>query len=107
APGGGAALRLLAAGVDHSAKNMLAVVHVMLRRPAATRCANMPPLRRAGRPRSLARTLLSQTRWEGAWLHELIEEELSPWCRRDRDVTIAGPNIALPPGTAQSFVMAL
>jgi PAS domain S-box-containing protein len=101
-------LRLLAAEVDHRAKNMLSVVQVMLR---LTRADSVQEYAAAaqGRIAALARahTLLSQTRWEGAWLRHLIEEELAPWRRRERGVTVDGPDIALPPRTAQSFAMAL
>jgi PAS domain S-box-containing protein len=101
-------LRLLAAEVDHRAKNMLGVVQVMLR---LTRADSVQEYAAAaqGRIAALARahTLLSRTRWEGAWLRHLIEEELAPWRRKERGVTVDGPDIALPPRTAQSFAMAL
>jgi two-component sensor histidine kinase len=63
-----------------------------------------------GRVAALARahTLLSQTRWEGAWMRQLIGEELTPHSGRgETRVRTAGPDLALPPRTAQSFAMAL
>jgi PAS domain S-box-containing protein len=102
-------LKLLAAEVDHRAKNMLAVVQAMVR---LTRAETIPAFRAAveGRIATLARahTLLSQSRWEGADLRRLVEEELAPHRRGDGTrIGIDGPTVALTPAAAQSMAMAL
>jgi hypothetical protein len=52
--------------------------------------------------------LLTQSRWEGADLRELISEELSPYCRQgDGRAQIVGTNVALEPMAAQSIAIVL
>jgi PAS domain S-box-containing protein len=101
--------KLLAAEVDHRAKNMLALVQVMLRQ---TRAATVKEYSAAaqGRVATLARAhaLLSESRWEGADLKRLIEEELAPYRRSDAArVRFSGPSIQLEPRVAQSLAMVL
>jgi PAS domain S-box-containing protein len=99
--------KLLAREVDHRAKNMLAVLQVMLRH---TRADTVRDYARAvqGRIAALAHahTLLAQNRWEGADLRRLIEEELAPYRKGER-VRIEGPAFALAPAAAQSIAMAV
>jgi PAS domain S-box-containing protein len=102
-------IRLLAAEVDHRAKNMLSLVNVMLRQ---TRAATVKEFASAaqGRVAALARahTLLSNTKWEGADLGKLIADELAPFrLGRSGRILIDGTQVALSPPTAQSFAMAL
>lgn len=101
-------LKLLAAEVDHRAKNMLALVQIILRQ---TRAASAEEFSRIaqGRVAALARahTLLSESRWQGADLGRLIEEELAPYRRSGGRVRLAGPPLELPPRAAQSFALAL
>ena len=102
-------LKLLAREVDHRAKNILALVQVMIRQ---TRAASVEDFIRiaTGRLYALGRahTLLSQGRWSGADLHRLIDEELAlfrigPGGR----VHLSGPPVRLGPEAAQSLAMAL
>jgi PAS domain S-box-containing protein len=102
-------LKLLAREVDHRAKNILALVQVMIRQ---TRAASVDDFIRVatGRLYALGRahTLLSQGRWTGADLHRLIDEELAlfrigPGGR----VHLSGPPVRLGPEAAQSLAMAL
>lgn len=99
-------LKLLAREVDHRAKNMLALVQAMVR---MTRAGTVPDFTRAvtGRIGALARahTLLAQNRWEGADLQRLVSEELAPYAGDRSRARIAGPPVALLPGTAQSLAM--
>jgi two-component sensor histidine kinase len=100
-------LRLLAAEVDHRAKNMLSLVNVMLRQ---TRAATVRDFASAaqGRVAALARahTLLSDTRWEGADLGKLIREELAPFrLGKGGRIAIEGEPLALSPPAAQSFAL--
>jgi PAS domain S-box-containing protein len=102
-------MRLLAAEVDHRAKNMLALVQIMLRH---TRAANVEEFARAvqGRVAALARahTLLSESRWHGADLLRLLEDELAPFRRAEGGrVRLDGPPVELTPRAAQSLALAL
>jgi two-component sensor histidine kinase len=61
-----------------------------------------------GRVRALARShdLLSQSRWQGADIHRLVEEEFAPYQTRDcRRARLQGPAIILPPDKAQSVAL--
>jgi PAS domain S-box-containing protein len=100
---------LLAREVDHRARNALAVVQSIVR---LTRASSVEEHVAAveGRIRALARahTLLSQSRWQGADLASLVEEELAPYRSSERDRVVAhGPDIVLEPSTAQTLALAL
>lgn len=102
-------MKLLAAECDHRAKNMLALVDVMLRQ---TRAASIKEFAGAARRpvAALARahTLLSESRWEGADLEKLIREELAPFrVGKSGRIVLGGESVALSPAAAQSFAMAL
>ena len=100
---------LLAREVDHRAKNTLAVVLSVLR---LTRAPTTEAFITAveGRVHALAAThnLLSSTRWEGADLRKIVEEEMAPYhaTHRQRVVT-DGPAVVLLPATAQAMALAL
>src|SRR5712691_12738355 len=52
--------------------------------------------------------LLSESRWQGADLGKLVEEELTPYrTGEDGRIAAAGPNILLHPATAQALALAL
>jgi len=100
---------LLAREVDHRAKNMLAVVLSVLR---LTKAKTMPEFVTTveGRIHALAAThnLLSATRWEGANLRQIVDEELAPYRTTGRDrVHTEGPPAMLLPATAQAVALAL
>ncbi len=100
---------LLAREVDHRAKNALAVVQSILRLSKAKTTAEFTRVVE-GRIRALAAThnLLSSTRWEGANLRQIIEEELAPYTTSRSDHIIAeGPSILLRPATAQAAALAI
>ena len=102
-------MRLLAAEVDHRAKNMLALVNVMLRQTRAPTVQEFAGAAQ-GRVAALARahTLLSDTRWEGADLGKLIREELAPFrLGKSGRLVIEGEKVALSPAAAQAFAMAV
>jgi len=101
---------LLAREVDHRAKNALAIVQSIVR---LTRADSMPAYVAAveGRITALSRahTVLSHSRWQGADLTGLVEEELAPY-RSDRTVDrieTDGPAISLQPASAQTLTLAL
>ena len=100
---------LLAREVDHRARNALALVQSIVR---LTRSDNIKSYITAvdGRIGALARahTLLAQSRWQGADLARLVNEELAPF-RTDgpERITIAGPDVSLEPRTAQTLALAV
>jgi PAS domain S-box-containing protein len=100
---------LLAREVDHRAKNALAVVHAII---SLTRADNVKQFVAAveGRIQALARahSLLSESRWRGANIVELIQEELAPYRMPNFDrVRISGTSLSLEPSTAQALALAL
>jgi PAS domain S-box-containing protein len=102
-------LRLLAHEVDHRANNLLAVVQGLV---AMSRSETPEELKRmiTGRVHALARAhqLLAETRWEGADLRRLVEEELLAFSLgHDGRVRLSGPELMLPAPVAQSLAMVL
>jgi PAS domain S-box-containing protein len=100
---------LLAREVDHRAKNALAVVHAIV---CLTRADNMKQYVAAveGRIQALARvhSLLSESRWRGANITRLIQEELAPFRTRNFDrIKISGRNLSLESSNAQALALAL
>jgi PAS domain S-box-containing protein len=100
---------LLAREVDHRAKNALAVVQSIVR---LTRAPTIEEFTTAveGRIRSLslAHTILSLSRWQGADLSGLVEEELAPYRTADASRIVAsGPNVSLWPAAAQCLALAV
>ena len=100
---------LLAREVDHRARNALALVQSIVR---LTRADTIKSYIAAvdGRIGALARahTLLAQSRWQGADLARLVDEELAPY-RADAPerIAAAGPDVSLEPRTAQTLALAL
>ena len=100
---------LLAREVDHRAKNALALVQSIVR---LTRASDIAAYTAAveGRIRALSRahTTLSLSRWQGADIRGLVEEELEPYRTGEPSkVTATGPNVSLQPAAAQSLALAL
>jgi len=100
---------LLAREVDHRARNALALVLSIVR---LTRSDTIKSYIAAvdGRIGALSRahTLLAQSRWQGADLARLVEEELAPYRMDDADkIAAAGPDVSLEPRTAQTLALAL
>jgi PAS domain S-box-containing protein len=100
---------LLAREVDHRARNALAVVQSIVR---LTRASGIEDYVVAveGRIRALSRAhmLLSRSRWEGAHLRKLVEEELAPYRTGEAESVLAtGPEVVLQPATAQALALAL
>ena len=57
---------------------------------------------------SRAHTLLAESRWQGADLAQIVEEELAPYCVNDTTkITRSGPHISLEPRTAQTIALSL
>jgi PAS domain S-box-containing protein len=103
-----ARLKLVAAEVDHRARNTLAVIQSITR---LSRDEPTKDFKRTlqGRIDALARahTLLSQSRWQGADVGRLAEEELAPYRSSTARVTLQGPTVLLAPAAAQAISMVL
>jgi PAS domain S-box-containing protein len=100
---------LLSREVDHRAKNALALVQSIVR---LTRAGSIQAYVAAveGRITALSRahTVLSQSRWQGADLAGLVEEELAPYRTADSETVVTeGPPISLQPASAQTLALAL
>ncbi len=100
---------LLVREVDHRARNALAVVQSIIR---LTRAESKEGYITAveGRITALSRAhvLLSQSRWQGANLSRILDEELAPYRRSDLEkIVTTGPEVFLEPGTAQILALAL
>jgi PAS domain S-box-containing protein len=100
---------LLAEEVDHRARNVVAVVQSIMR---LTRANSIEEYIAAldGRIGALsnAHRLLAGSRWEGADLTRLVEEEFAPYRAAGNErISAQGPIILLPPATAQTIALAL
>jgi two-component sensor histidine kinase/DNA-binding response OmpR family regulator len=100
---------LLVREVDHRARNALAVVQSIIR---LTRAESKEAYVAAveGRITALSRAhvLLSQSRWQGANLSRILDEELAPYRRSEADkIVTSGPEVFLEPATAQILALAL
>jgi len=100
---------LLAREVDHRARNALALVQSIVR---LTRADTIKSYIAAveGRIGALSRahTLLAQSRWQGADLARLADEELAAYRTGDADkIVVRGPDLSLEPRTAQTLALAL
>src|SRR5579871_690606 len=99
---------LLAREVDHRAKNALAVVHAII---SLTKAKDIEQFTSAveGRIQALARahSLLSESRWRGANIADLIEEEVAPYRTTNFErVKISGEPLSLEPSAAQALALA-
>jgi two-component sensor histidine kinase/CheY-like chemotaxis protein len=100
---------LLAREVDHRARNALAVVQAIMRLTRGTTPSNYVKAVE-GRIKALsqAHSLLSQSRWQGADITRMVEEELAPYrVTGSSQVSITGESVLLPPDRAQTVALAL
>jgi len=105
--------RLLIREVDHRAKNVLAVVQSLAQlTPFHSKAQYVEAL--SGRIGSLARahSLLSNTRWSGVDLHDLLRLELDPYrvtegAESDEPLVIDGPPALIEAQGAQSLALVL
>ena len=100
---------LLAREVDHRAKNAMAIVQSIVRLTKAASKADYVSII-DGRIKALSRAhvLLSNSRWQGADLGKLVNEELAPFRSTHADrIAISGPEILLEPTKAQTLALAL
>jgi PAS domain S-box-containing protein len=100
---------LLIREVDHRARNALALVQSIIRLTKAKSIDSYVAMIE-GRIRALstAHALLSESRWEGADLGRLVDEEIAPYRHGEFEkVTISGPAVFLQPTIAQIIALVL
>jgi len=100
---------LLIAELDHRVKNVLARVAAVVMH-TRHRCGTMDEFVKAlhGRIQSMAaaHALLSQSRWSGVGLTDLIRHQLAPYTT-DANTTISGPEIMLTSAQTQAVAMVI
>jgi len=103
--------RLLAEEVDHRAKNLLTVVQSILQ---LTQADDIESYQKAvsGRIMALARShsLIAASRWRGADLAQIVDDELAPYRAYEGATTrahveVTGPSVILRPAAAQSLAI--
>lgn len=100
---------LLTREVDHRSNNLLAVIQAMLR---LTKADTVEEFQRTfdGRLGALSnlQKLFSESRWAGANISDLINEELRPYDVSDQSrISIAGPHAQLPSALGQAVAIAI
>jgi two-component system, chemotaxis family, CheB/CheR fusion protein len=102
---------LLMAELDHRVRNILASITAITRQTRAEGRSIDDFVRiLSGRIEAMGRahSLLSQSRWEGARLQLLLDQELARYRRAEADpVSITGEHVVLRPKAAQSLAVAL
>jgi PAS domain S-box-containing protein len=100
---------LLVREVDHRARNALAVVQSIVRLTRAeSKDAYITAVEGRITALSRAHVLLSQSRWQGASLRRILDEELDPYRRTEAEkIAAGGPEVFLEPATAQILALAL
>jgi PAS domain S-box-containing protein len=99
---------LLSREIDHRARNAISVVQSIMRLSRGKSKREYVSVVE-GRIGALARThdLLSKSRWIGADLNTIVNDELAPYrVDGNRTIAAAGPNVTLPPPTAQILALA-
>lgn len=105
----GARQDLLMAELDHRVKNTLANIQALVQHSKAGKNSLeefVGSLERRIRAMAHAHNLLSATRWDGATLRRLLEEELAPFYKERPDgLLLAGEDLMLTPRAALPFSM--
>jgi PAS domain S-box-containing protein len=98
----------LAREAEHRSKNLLANVQAMVNLSQADAVADFKKVIE-GRIQALANvhSLFVATRWIGAELSTIAENELAPYSTREKRVRIDGPQVLLGPDTAQAVAVTL
>jgi PAS domain S-box-containing protein len=102
-------MMLLTTEVDHRSNNLLAVIQAMLRLTKAGTAEEFQASFQ-GRLSALANVqrLFSASRWTGASLKTILEEELRPYASEDGErIGIAGDDVRLPATLAQAIAVAV
>jgi PAS domain S-box-containing protein len=96
---------LLIAELDHRVKNVLARVAAVVmhtRRGCGTMDEFVEALHGRIQSMAAAHSLLSQSRWSGVGLTDLIRHQLAPYTT-DANTTISGPDVTLTAGETQAL----
>ena len=104
-----AQLAILAREAEHRAKNVLASVQATVHLSQSDTPAGLKAAIE-GRIQALANVhaLFIQSRWTGAYLRDLVTQELSPYSQTEETRTrIDGPSVLLEPDVAQSVAVIL
>jgi PAS domain S-box-containing protein len=100
---------MLVREVDHRARNALAIVQSIVRM-TKSKSIDSYVSTVEGRIAALstAHALLAESRWEGASLNRLVDEELAPYRGGELErIAVAGPAVFLKPETAQIIALVL
>jgi len=100
---------LLVREVDHRARNALAIVQSIVRMTKSKSIESyVSTVEGRIAALSTAHALLAESRWEGASLNRLVDEELAPYRSGESErITISGPAVFLRPETAQIIALVL
>jgi PAS domain S-box-containing protein len=100
---------LLVREVDHRARNALAIVQSIVRMTTAKSIsAYISTVEGRIKALSTAHALLSESRWEGANLDQLVDEELAPYRSGEAErIVVSGQPVFLKPETAQIIALVL
>ena len=104
-----ARLNLLAREVDHRAKNVLTTVMALVRMTQSDTVAGYTNAL-TGRLRALSNvhSVLSKSRWAGAEVKPIVEEELRAFSADGgRNLKVSGPQLNLSPDAAQTLAMSV
>jgi PAS domain S-box-containing protein len=98
---------LLAREVDHRAKNAMAIVQSIIKLTKADSVDDYVAIVE-GRIKALSRAhaVLSDARWQGADIGQVVDEELAPY-RSGGKISAHGPKVALDAAKAQALTLAL
>jgi PAS domain S-box-containing protein len=100
---------LLIAELDHRVKNVLArvaVVAMQTREGSSTMDQFVKALEGRIQSMAAAHSLLSQSRWQGVGLNDLVRDQLAPYAM-EANAKISGPNIMLSAAATQAAAMVL
>jgi PAS domain S-box-containing protein len=100
---------LLIAELDHRVKNLLArvaVISTQTRQGSNSIDQFVEVLDKRIQSMANAHSLLSQSRWSGVNLADLVHDQLAPYATNANTV-IGGPDVTLAPATTQAVAMAL
>ena len=98
---------LLAREVDHRARNALAVIQsIVALTPPDDNAKFAEAIKGRIRAMAMAHNLLSESRWRGADLLNLVNDELAPYAQEDR-ISVTGQPVSIAPTVAQNLALAV
>lgn len=98
---------LLAREVDHRARNALAVIQsIVALTPPDDSAKFAEAIKGRIRAMAMAHNLLSESRWRGADLLNLVNDELAPYAQEDR-ISVSGRPVSIAPTVAQNLALAV